>query len=248
MKTMVDNGEVDFLVAERVWKEMSRALTEKNPDVFIEVLQECGALARLMPEIDNLFGVPQRPEHHPEIDCGIHSLMVLQQAAILSEKGEVRFAGLIHDLGKATTPADVLPQHIGHESRSINLVKELCERLATPNEYRELALMAAQYHTHCHRAKELTPKKILETLEALDAFRRPERFVDFLLCCEADAKGRTGFEKRDYPQAEYFQQALSLCQEITAAQVDKEKHQGKAIGEEIRRLRLTALKNYKQSA
>ncbi|MGI1680162.1 MAG: multifunctional CCA addition/repair protein [Cellvibrionaceae bacterium] len=246
MKTMVANGEVDFLVAERVWKEMSRALAEKNPDVFIEVLRECGALARLMPEINNLFGVPQRPEYHPEIDCGIHSLMVLQQSVLLSEKSEVRFASLIHDLGKATTPADVLPQHIGHELRSIDLVKQLCERLAIPNEFRDLGLMAAQYHTHCHRAKELTPKKILETLNALDAFRRPDRFADFLLCCEADAKGRTGFENREYPQSDYFQKALDICQTITAAQVDKSKHQGKAIGDEIHRLRVSALKTYKQ--
>ncbi|MGH1471003.1 MAG: multifunctional CCA addition/repair protein [Cellvibrionaceae bacterium] len=246
MKTMVDNGEVDYLVPERVWKEMSRALAEKNPDVFFEVLKVCGALARLMPEINNLFGIPQRPEHHPEIDCGIHSLMVLQQATLLSQKSEVRFASLVHDLGKATTPADVLPQHIGHEHRSIDLVKQLCERLAVPNEFRNLGLMAAQYHTHCHRAKELTPKKILETLNALDAFRRPDRFADFLLCCEADAKGRTGFEDRDYPQAEYFQNALDICEKITAAQVDRSKHQGKAIGEEIHRLRISALKAYKQ--
>lgn len=247
MSSMVTNGEVDYLVPERVWKEFSRSLTLQHPEIFIEVLRSCGALQRLMPEIDNLFGIPQRPEHHPEIDCGIHSLMALQQACRLSSKAEVRFASLIHDLGKATTPEDVLPRHIGHEHRSINLVKALCKRLAIPNDFRDLALLVAEYHTHCHRVKELKPKTLLSTLNALSAFRKPERFNDFLLCCEADARGRTGFENRDYPQSNYFREALAICQTITAAQVDSTRFQGKAFGEELDRLRLTALKHFKET-
>ncbi len=245
MKTMVDNNEVDHLVAERFWKEMSRALQEHSPHIFIETLRACGALQRLIPEIDNLWGVPQPPKHHPEIDCGIHTMMALQQSTQLSQKGEVRFATLVHDLGKATTPDDILPSHHGHEQRGVKLIQDLCERLTVPNDYRDLAIAVSEYHTHCHRVKELSPKKLLKTLESLDAFRRPERLKDFLLACEADARGRTGFENRHYDQVTYFQEAQSLCQNITAALVDKEKHQGAAIGEEIHRLRIKALKEFK---
>jgi tRNA nucleotidyltransferase (CCA-adding enzyme) len=248
MREMVTSGEVDHLVPERVWKEMVRALGEANPEVFFAVLRECGALDRLLPEIANLYGVPQPPQHHPEIDCGVHTMLALQQACKLSDKATVRFATLVHDLGKATTPQHILPRHIGHEERSLNLIKKLCQRLAIPNAFCALALAVAKYHTHCHRVKELKTTTLLHTLEALDAFRRPERFGDFLLSCEADARGRTGFENRDYSQVAYFREALACCQRVTADQVDPERFQGKAFGEELHRLRLAALKPMRQSA
>lgn len=247
MQSMVSNGEVDHLVPERVWKEMAKALSESSPNVFFEVLRECGALARLLPEIENLYGVPQPPKHHPEIDCGIHTMMALQQACLLTEKPQIRFAVLMHDLGKATTPKNLLPSHYGHEQRGVDLIKNLSARLAVPTDYRDLAIIVSAYHTHCHRAEEMTAKKLLETFEKADAFRRPERFGDFLVSCEADARGRTGFENRHYTQAAYLQEALTLCQNISAEQVDKERHQGQAMGEEIKCLRLSALKQFRDS-
>lgn len=247
MREMVDSCEVDYLVSERVWKEMSRALGEASPAVFFEALRDCGALQRLLPEIANLYGVPQPPKHHPEIDCGVHTMMALEQATRLSDKITVRFATLVHDLGKATTPKDILPRHIGHEQRSLDLIRGLCERLAVPNAFRELALAVAKYHTHCHRVKELKVTTLLATLEALDAFRRPERFEEFLLCCQADARGRTGFENRDYSQTAYFREALARCQDVTSDQVDADKFKGKAFGEQLHRLRLETLKPMKKS-
>jgi tRNA nucleotidyltransferase (CCA-adding enzyme) len=242
MRDMVNNGEVDHLVAERVWKEWQRALSEKSPGQFIEVLRQCGALQAIMPEIDNLFGVPQRADHHPEIDTGIHSLMVLEQACLLSEETDVRFAALVHDLGKATTPKDVLPRHIGHEVRSLDLINGLCERLAVPKAYRELALAVARDHTNCHRALELRPETIVKLLQRLDAFRRPEKLQQFLLCCEADARGREGLEDRDYPQADYLRQAYNLCQAINTQDIIAAGYTGKAIGEQLHKQRITALK------
>jgi tRNA nucleotidyltransferase (CCA-adding enzyme) len=242
MRDMVNNGEVDHLVAERVWKEWQRALSEKSPGQFIEVLRQCGALQAIMPEIDNLFGVPQRADHHPEIDTGIHSLMVLEQACLLSEDTDVRFAALVHDLGKATTPKDVLPRHIGHEVRSLDLINGLCERLAVPKAYRELALAVARDHTNCHRALELRPETIVKLLQRLDAFRRPEKLQQFLLCCEADARGREGLEDRDYPQADYLRQAYNLCQAINTQDIIAAGYTGKAIGEQLHKQRITALK------
>lgn len=241
MREMVDCGEVDHLVPERVWKEMSRALGEASPEVFFEVLRQCGALERLLPEIANLYGVPQPPKHHPEIDCGVHTMLALQQACRLSDKPTVRFGTLVHDLGKAGTPPDVLPGHHGHEQRGLPLIRELCQRLAIPNTYRDLGLMVAKFHTHCHRVKELKATTLLQTLESLDAFRRPDRFEEFLLCCEADARGRTGFEDRDYSQVDYFREALARCSQVSAADVDSREFQGKAFGEELHRLRLAAL-------
>ena len=245
MHTMVSSGEVDHLVAERVWKEMEGALAEPSPHIFFETLRECGALARLVPEIENLYGVPQPPKHHPEIDCGVHTMMTVQQAASLSDNAQVRFAAVMHDLGKATTPKDILPSHYGHEQRGVELIKHLCERLAVPNDYRDLAVMVSAFHTHCHRSMELNAKTLLETLEQTDALRRPDRFQDFLSACEADARGRTGFENRQYPQAPYLMQALNLCQSIGIEQIDQQRYQGAQIGEQIRRLRLAALKEFR---
>lgn len=241
MQTMVANGEVDHLVAERVWKETERALGEPHPEIFIEILRACHALARLFPEIDALFGVPQTAVHHPEIDTGIHTLMSLQQAVKLSPSTCVRFATLLHDAGKATTPMDEWPRHIAHEERSLPLIKQLCERIAAPKDYKELALMVAQWHTHCHRALELKPATILKVLQSNDAFRRPERFEQFLLCCEADARGRTGFENRIYPQADFFRSALKAAQKVDIAVIQKNGFSGKDFGDEVNRQRLLNL-------
>lgn len=247
MQTMVANGEVDHLVAERIWKETERALGEPHPEIFIEVLRSCNALNRLFPEIDALFGVPQTAVHHPEIDTGIHTLMSLQQAVKLSTSTCVRFATLLHDLGKATTPADEWPRHIAHEDRSLPLVKTLCERIAAPKDYKDLALMAAQWHTHCHRALELKPATILKVLQSNDAFRRPERFEQFLLCCEADARGRTGFENRAYPQADFFRTALKAAQTVDIAAIQQNGFNGKDFGDEVNRQRLHNLLQLKNS-
>lgn len=247
MQTMVANGEVDHLVAERVWKETERALGEPHPEIFIEVLRACNALNRLFPEIDALFGVPQTALHHPEIDTGVHTLMSLQQAVKLSNSTCVRFATLLHDLGKAKTPPEEWPRHIAHEDRSLPLVKKLCEQIAAPKEYKDLALMVAQWHTHCHRALELKPATILKVLQSNDAFRRPERFQQFLLCCEADARGRTGFENRAYPQADCFRAALKAAQAIDITAIQQGGFSGKAFGDEVNRRRLQNLLQLKGS-
>ena len=238
---MVNSGEVDALVSERVWQESQRALTEQQPRACFEALRDCGALARIFPEIDALFGVPQTEIHHPEIDTGIHCLMVLDQACQLSPEPRVRFAALLHDLGKATTPEDEWPRHIGHEARSLPLVRQLCQRLRAPNDYRDLALLAAQYHTHCHRAAELRPNTLLETLQALDAFRRPERFEEFLLTCIADSRGRLGFEDKDYPQAELFRRAHAAALGVNAAALAQAGLKGKQLADKLQQLRCEAI-------
>lgn len=248
MQTMVASGEVDHLVPERIWKETERALGEPHPEIFIEVLRSCHALDRLFPEIDALFGVPQTAVHHPEIDTGIHTLMSLQQAVKLSPSTCVRFATLLHDLGKAKTPPDEWPRHIAHEDRSLPLVKQLCERIAAPKDYKDLALMVAQWHTHCHRALELKPATILKVLQSNDAFRRPQRFEQFLLCCEADARGRTGFENRAYPQADFFRAAFKSAQAVDIAAIQQKGFSGKDFGDEVNRQRLQNLLQLKNSA
>ena len=248
MRTMVDAGEVDHLVSERVWKETQRALGEPAPQVFIQVLRDCGALARLMPELDALFGVPQTALHHPEIDTGIHSLMCLQQASKLSDDTIIRFATLIHDLGKGTTPQTEWPRHIAHETRGLPLIKKLCSRLSAPKDYQELALIVSEYHTHCHRALELKPETLLKTLQATDALRRPERFLQFLICCEADARGRTGFEERAYPQADYFRAALTAAQNVDMKAIQAKGLTGKDFGAEVNLQRLVKLREFKQHA
>ncbi len=247
MREMVNNGEVDHLVSERVWKEMERALSESSPEVFIQSLRDCNALARLFPEIDALFGVPQTATHHPEVDTGIHTLMSLQQAARLTKNTCVRFATLVHDLGKGTTPKSEWPRHIAHEDRSIPLVKALCERAGTPKDFRELALIVAQWHTHCHRALELKPTTLLKVFQQTDAFRRPERFDNFLIACEADARGRTDFENREYPQTNYFRGALQACSSIDATQIAARGFVGKAFGDEADRMRIAMLTDYKNT-
>ncbi len=241
MADMVQAGEVDALVPERVWQETVRALGEPAPERFFEVLRECGALAVLFPEIDRLFGVPQPAKYHPEIDCGIHALMVLQQAVKLSADAEVRFAALTHDLGKGVTPADILPSHYGHEIQSKRLVTQLCDRLRVPNRFRELAEHVAEYHGHIHKARELRPQTILKVLEATDAFRKPERFAQLLLACEADAKGKLGFEEQPYPQADIFRKALHACQQVDVQAIVRAGFKGIQIREETHRQRVHAI-------
>jgi tRNA nucleotidyltransferase (CCA-adding enzyme) len=211
MGEIVESGEVDELVPERIWRETEKALTESRPDRFIEVLRSCGALARIFPEIDCLFGVPQPPRWHPEIDTGVHTLMVLRQAAKLSDEPRVRFAAMVHDLGKGTTRKEILPAHHGHEQRGTGLIRRLCSRLKVPNDYRDLAVLVSQFHGLCHRAAELRPETVLKLFERTDAFRRPERFEEFLIACEADMRGRTGFEDVDYPQAGMLRMALEAA-------------------------------------
>ena len=241
MADIVSQGELGHLSTERIWVEMERALGERNPEVFIQVLRDCGALEQLLPEVEALFGVPQTAAHHPEIDTGVHTLMALQQAVKLSANTEVRFAVLLHDLGKGTTPQAEWPRHIAHEHRGLKLVEAACARLRTPNRHRELALQACEYHTHCHRALELRGNTILKLFNATGALRRPERFEDFLLACEADSRGRLGFEAREYPQADYLRRALAIAREVTAAEFTGQGLEGKALGEAINAERVRRL-------
>ncbi len=245
MRSMVDGGEVDALVPERVWQELSRGLMEARPSRMFEVLRACGALHRLLPEVDALFGVPQPPEHHPEVDCGLHLMLVLDMAARLDASLPVRYACLGHDLGKATTPADVLPRHLGHEQRSVRLVRALSERWRVPAECRALAEVTAREHGNVHRSAGFGPAALLRLLERCDALRRPGRFDDLLLACECDARGRTGLEDAPYPQRERLRRALALARsvdtETVAAQAQARGAKGPAIGAAIAAARLAAL-------
>ena len=245
MRRMVEDGEANALVAERVWAETEKALAEPNPEVFISVLRACGALKVVYPEVDALFGVPQPEKWHPEVDTGVHQLMALRAAVKLGGSVAVRFAVLMHDLGKGTTPPDILPSHHGHEDSGAALVEQLCARLRVPNQLRELALITARYHTHVHRALELRADTVLRTLESCDALRRPERFADFLLACEADARGRLGFEERDYPQRAYFAQACARTSAVALTAEERAGMTGERIGQELRRRRVAAIENLK---
>ena len=241
MKKMVAAGEVDALVAERVWQETERALGEESPSRFFEVLRNCGALARIFPELERLFGVPQPKHHHPEEDTGLHTMMVLEQAATLSPDTRVRFAALVHDLGKGTTPEQEWPRHIAHEHRGVELVEQLCDRLRVPRDYRELALIVTQHHGVYHRAEELRPSTLLELLEKTDAFRRPERLEQFLLACEADSRGRPGFETQHFAQPDIIRQAYRAAREVEPGKVVAQGFTGKQVGEELHRLRVAAI-------
>ncbi len=245
MRAMVEEGEADHLVPERVWQELSRGLMEDKPSRMFELLRECGALAVLLPEVDRLWGVPQRAEYHPEVDTGVHVMMVLDMAARLDAPLAVRFACLTHDLGKGTTPADVLPRHIGHEQRSGKLLKGVCERLRVPNECREMADVVAREHGNIHRSGELGAAALLRLLERCDALRKPQRFAGVLLACECDARGRLGFEDSPYPQrarlSEALQQALAVPTAEVAAEAAAQGAQGAQVGAWIRRAREQAL-------
>lgn len=248
MRTMVDSGEADALVAERVWQETERALASGRPDVYFQLLRDCGALRVVFPELDALFGVPQPEQWHPEIDAGVHTLMVLRQSALLSPATTVRFAALTHDLGKGRTPRERWPMHHGHEATSVELVDALCDRLRVPNEHRELARLVARHHCNVHRAFELRATTVLAILERCDAFRRPERFEELLLACEADARGRLGFESRPYPQAAYLRLCLAAARSIALEPAAREGLDGAAIGLRLHELRAQAIAAVKARA
>jgi tRNA nucleotidyltransferase (CCA-adding enzyme) len=241
MRQMVAAGEVSALVAERVWQETERALGEARPEVFFEVLRDCGALAVIFPEIDRLFGVPQPPQWHPEIDTGVHVLLCLKRAAELKAPVTVRFAALVHDLGKGATPREEWPKHIMHESRGLPLVDALCARLRVPAAHKELARMTCKQHTNVHRAQQLRPETVLKLLEECDAFRRPERFSEMLLACQCDAQGRTGLEELPYPQREYLDAARVAAAGVQLTAQEIESLAGPAIAKLLRERRLRVL-------
>jgi tRNA nucleotidyltransferase (CCA-adding enzyme) len=245
MRQMVDSGEADHLVAERVWQELARGLMEARPSRMFEVLRACGALARLLPELDALWGVPQRADYHPEIDTGVHVMMVLDMSARLHAPLPVRYACLGHDLGKGNTPADVLPRHLGHEGRSVKLLKQVNERLRVPVDCRELADVVAREHGNIHRSGDLNAEATLRLLERCDAIRKPARFEQVLLACECDARGRLGFADTNYAPRTRLGQALSTVLAVDTASVSAqalaEGRRGPAIGQAIAKARLAAL-------
>ena len=245
MVEMVEHGEVDHLVAERVWQELAKGLMEAQPSRMFAVLRDCGALARLLPELDRLWGVPQSPEHHPEVDTGVHVMLVIDMAARLNTSLAVRFACLTHDLGKGTTPVDMLPRHIAHEERSVRLLKDLCQRLRVPVECAELAQVVAREHGNIHRSGALNAAALVRLLERCDAIRKPARFADILQACECDARGRLGFQDAPYPQSERLanalHQALSIATHLIAAHAQSTGATGPKIGEFIQAARIKAV-------
>ena len=247
MREMVAAGEVDALVSERVWQELSRGLMEATPSRMFEVLRDCGALERLLPEVNRLWGVPQRADYHPEVDTGVHLMMVLDMAARLGANLPVRFACLGHDLGKGTTPADVLPRHLGHEERSVKLVRALCERLRVPVDCRALAELVAREHGNVHRSGEFGAAAVVRLLDRCDAWRRPERFADALLACECDARGRLGLGEAPYPQRTRLLAALRATQTIDSAAIAADAAarglKGPAVGEALMAARVEAAAN-----
>ena len=242
MRDIAASGELDALVPERVWQETERALGERAPQVFFQTLRDGDALKYVFPEVDALFGIPQPAKWHPEIDTGVHTLMVLEQAAKLSRDTVVRFAALTHDLGKAHTPKEKLPSHPGHEVASVKLLEELCARMRVPNEFRECATGVARHHGVAHRALELRHTTILDLFDHLDAYRRPARFEQFLLACEADIRGRTGLEDRPYPQADYLRRAFAIASQVKLDAEVMSKLQGPQIRERLREVRANALR------
>ena len=252
LREMVQEGEADHLVPERVWQELARGLMEDHPARLFDVLRECGALRVVLPELDRLWGVPQRPEYHPEVDTGVHVMMVLQQAARLGASLPVRWACLMHDLGKGTTPADVLPRHIGHEARSARLLRAVAERLRVPTECTELAEVVAREHGNIHRSAELNAAALVRLLERCDAFRKPARFADALLACECDARGRLGMEDDAYPQRPRLLAALAAAQGVQTASVAQAAMahgaQGAAIGQAVAKARAQAVQGWMDEA
>ncbi|MDP3210259.1 multifunctional CCA addition/repair protein [Methylotenera sp.] len=242
MQQMVDAGEVDALVAERVWQELAKGLMEKKPARMFEVLRSCGALKRIIPELDKLWGVPQPPQHHPEVDTGVHVMMVLDYAAQQAFSLPVRFAALMHDLGKGTTPKELLPRHIGHEERGVHLVKEVCKRLRVPNECKELAVMVAKFHGKLYQSLDMRPSTLLEFLIQLDAIRQPERFNGFLQACEADSRGRTGLENCPTPAADLMRKVLDAAFSIDAGAIASKQSDVEKIKTAIFEARVEAIK------
>ncbi|MFR0689508.1 multifunctional CCA addition/repair protein [Enterobacterales bacterium AE_CKDN230030158-1A_HGKHYDSX7] len=247
MRELSESGELEALTAERSWKEISRALMESRPDVFIQVLRDCGALAVLMPEVDALFGVPQPPQHHPEVDTGEHVLAVLRECARHNQPLSVRWACLVHDLGKGETREEDWPKHHAHEHLGLPLIDAINARFKVPRECQDLARLVGEYHTHCHRALELRPNTILELLQAFDVYRRPQRFEEFLAASEMDARGRHGLEDRAYPQADHLRGAAQAARAVAVQPLLEKGYIGAELGEALKRERLTALKAYKEN-
>ncbi|MFC7418664.1 multifunctional CCA addition/repair protein [Iodobacter arcticus] len=243
MQEMVNSGEVDHLVAERVWQEFAKGLMEDTPSLMFEMLRRCGALARIAPEIDALWGVPQPADYHPEIDTGVHVMMVVDYTASQNWPLVTRFAALCHDLGKAITPAHILPKHIGHEARGVALVEALCERLRVPSDCRDLARMLCREHTHVHTAEQLRPATVLEVFQRCDAFRKPDRFKQMLDACLADARGRTTFENCEYPQAAYLLKLLAAANTVNSGEIAQSCEDKAHIPERIRKARITAIRD-----
>ncbi|HEY9041063.1 MAG TPA: multifunctional CCA addition/repair protein [Rheinheimera sp.] len=239
------SSELDTLAAERVWQETAKALCEKTPQAYFDLLQQTGALQVLMPELAALWGVPQPPQWHPEIDTGVHTMMVVQQAALLSDRLDIRFAALVHDLGKGVTKPELWPAHHGHEHTGLPLIKLLCERLRVPNDCRDLALLVCEYHQIIHRARELKSSTVLKLFNAIDLWRKPQRLEAILLCCEADLRGRTGFEQAAYPQAEYLRQLASAALQVNAKTLLAQGLQGEQIKQGLERARLDAISTAK---
>lgn len=244
MQDMVQSGEVNALVAERVWQETEKALAENRADVFFTVLRQCDALAILFPEIEQLFGVPQKLSHHPEIDTGVHVMMVLQQAVRLTDSLPARFAALTHDLGKGTTPRDLLPSHKHHEQRGYSLLQTLCQRYKVPKSYQAMAGIAVLYHTDIHRAFDLDAEQLVDVLDHCDVMRKPERFSQILLVCEADSRGRAGYEETAYPQRTFYEHAAILYREVDVQAIIRAGYKGAAIKHQLRQKRIQALEMY----
>lgn len=245
MKEISQSGELSHLVAERVWTETCKALSEQTPSVFFTVLRQCGALEAVFPEIDRLFGVPQRKEFHPEVDTGIHTMLVVDRAAVLSDDLVVRFAALLHDLGKAETPEELLPRHHGHEKRGLKPIRNLCNRLRVPNNFRDMAIHVAQFHGNSLVALELKPNTLLEMFEAMDLFRRKERLEQFVLASQADYQGRPGYEQQAYPQADYMRAAFRACSDVDTKSLAQSGLTGAEIGIAIHRARAQAIAKVK---
>lgn len=241
MRDMTTAGEIDALVPERLWQELVRALETPSPEIFFQTLRQCGALNRLIPELDRLWGVPQPPQWHPEVDTGIHTMLVLKCAAQLSSEPSVRFAALMHDLGKGTTPPEEWPRHPGHEKRSEDLIEGICDRLKTPNSFRKLASLTAREHGNVHKVFEMRASSLLNLLERADALRRPERFGGLLLACKADACGRPGFEAHPYPQAEYLIKVLESIRNVPVQPLIKQGFKGGDLADRLRQERIRVI-------
>ncbi|MCF6776640.1 multifunctional CCA addition/repair protein [Thiotrichales bacterium 19X7-9] len=245
MTAITSSDELHYLSAERIWQETLKALNSPTPSAYFEILRQIGALKQLFPEVDQLFGIPQPKIHHPEIDCGIHTMMVLDQAAKLSLSEEARFASLVHDLGKGTTPESLWPKHIGHEKRGIELVMQLCYRLRIPKRFEQLGILVAKYHTHCHKAFELRPKSIVDLFHHLSALKHPNRFEDFLMACFADSRGRTGFENHPYPQMDFLRGAKNSIMKVSTQPLIERGFKGKALGDALIKEQINQVRLFK---
>ncbi|OOF50985.1 multifunctional CCA tRNA nucleotidyl transferase/2'3'-cyclic phosphodiesterase/2'nucleotidase/phosphatase [Rodentibacter genomosp. 1] len=253
MKNLTQSGELSHLTAERVWLETEKALNEKHPEIYFDVLHQIDALTILFPELNALYGIPNPPQHHPEIDSFVHTMLVLQQAVKLTEnnpalnQSAVRFAAVCHDLGKALTPKEILPHHYGHESAGIKPTRSLCKRLKVPNYYQELAELTCEYHTHIHKAFELRPETLMKLFNRFDVWRKPQRFQEFLLVCLADTRGRTGFEMREYPQRDYINVLLKAAEKVDVQQVIADGFEKQGIRDELNRRRTNLIREMKKA-